>query len=194
MWCCVGVSGLDGASRRQNKTKDESRVHSCVIACKPLFLFTVNTLMPIMLSIFPSRYCDSSLLPCASFKVCVEACTYTQDLFSKHAGTSKLHFKDNTTCILTHITTWIISILIPYILCIVLTLWCEAFEAWAGTRKDLCLENTWQWCIHAAILASSKSPNQRPWGHNRLSTCSAMDQSLYLSSTSIVCIWICSRC
>lgn len=49
-----------------------------------------------------------------------------------------------------------------------------------------------------AVLASSKSSNQWPLGHNRLSTCSVMYQSLYLSSSwptsSIMYIWIFFRC
>lgn len=52
--------------------------------------------------------------------------------------------------------------------------------------------------LYAAALASSKSPNQQPWGHNRLPTCPAMYQSINLftswRSSSVVCIWKFSRC
>lgn len=65
-------------------------------------------------------------------------------------------------------------------------------------RKDSWWEDIWAHTCIAAILAGSKSPNQRPRGHNRLSTCPAMYQSINLSScwltTYIVCVfWIFPR-
>ncbi len=112
--CCGHVSGLDRASQRtpppdpKKKNEDESRVHSCVIASQPASppaLVLVYCKHPhanhsISLSL-SALWLRASMLPWASFKLCVEACTHMQEHLSMHAGRSHLHFHKQHN-ILTH--------------------------------------------------------------------------------------------
>lgn len=128
-----------------------------------------------------------------------ESQTLCRNLHS-HAETFVVTRKAGLTRVHSHARTPTKRILFstPTQIVLVLASWCHIFEGCAGTRKDSWWEDIWAHTCIAAILASSKSPNQRPWGHNRLSTCPAMYQSINLSScwltTSIVCVfWIFPR-
>lgn len=128
--------------------------------CQPLFLFTVNTLMPIILALFPSVFALGKFRnlrwslhsTCRNFWWCIQA------------GLIK-----NTACILTRIRveSFLFKPMPTFFWSLSKNM--EGLMIWTVTLD-----------LHATILASSNSPNQWPWGHNRLSTCPAMYKSINL--------------
>lgn len=170
--CCTSLPGGGRTSPRDAKKEDECRVHSCVIVSLTalLIVYCKHPYANHYLSFLSVVWLHASMLPWAGLRLFVEACTHMQEYLLMHTGGAHL-------CTLTHMHTHINNFL--------------------STPTQIVHGRTYDG-IHVAILASSESPNHWPRGHNRISTCPLMYQSVNLSSSwstsSMVCTWTFSRC